>query len=266
MSALYKMEGSGNDFLVGVGDWADRLPEDPDLVRRVCDRRLGIGADGTLSIGVLSPTSIKLVYFNADGGEARFCANGTRCAARAAVEMLGCEPQLEVITGWASISADVRGEDVALTLPLPASPPRRLGIEAETVAGEIMLFEVGVPHLVARVSGLADLDFGSVAPPLRSHPEAGPGGANVNLYEIIAVRSWERGVEGETLSCGSGLVAVALVAMAERGERRAIVQPASHDRLIVEALGDPPMCATRLTGPARFVAEIQLSDEFLAGS
>ncbi len=270
-SALYKMEGSGNDFLIGVGDWADRLPDDPDLVRRVCDRRLGIGADGTLAIRVVSPTSIKLVYFNADGGEARFCANGTRCAARAAVEVLGCEPQLEVITGWAAISADVRGEEVALTLPPPASPPRRLGIEAETVAGKIRLFEVGVPHLVARVSGLADLDFGSVAPLLRSHPEAGPGGANVNLYEIneaaeIAVRSWERGVEGETLSCGSGLVAVALVAMAERGTTRVGLRPASGDTLTVEALGTPPVCATRLSGPARIVAEIRLSDEFLAGS
>jgi diaminopimelate epimerase len=139
------------------------------------------------------------------------------------------------------------------------------------VAAEISVLEIGVPHLAARVSGLVDLDLDSVAPPLRSHPLAGPHGANVNLYEIdddgeIAVRSWERGVEGETLSCGSGLVAVALIVMAGSGKTRAVLRPASGDGLTVEALGTPPVCATRLTGPARFVGEIELAEEFLAGS
>jgi diaminopimelate epimerase len=265
------MEGSGNDFLVGIGSWAERLESDADLARRACDRRRGVGADGAIAIHVHSATSISMVYRNADGGEAEFCANGTRCAAKAAVEELGCDRALEVITGWATIPAEVRDSGVSLVLPRPEKPAIPAAIGAQGFAGEIRFLTVGVPHLVVRVSGLTNLDLTSAAPPLRGHPEAGPSGANVNFYEIpgdgvIAVRSWERGVEGETLSCGSGLVAVALVVMADHGTRHEVVRPASGDELTVEALGEPSACATRLTGPARFIGEIRLSEEFLAQS
>ena len=269
MSGLYKIEGAGNDFLLGIGDWAERLAGDSKLVRGLCDRRRGIGADGTLSVVRQSNRSVSLAYFNADGSEGLFCGNGTRCAARAAVDLLGCDRQLEVVTGWAVIPAEVRGAEVSLTLPPVDDAPRPTGIVCPWAADGFHRLEVGVPHLVARVEGLAGLDLEVVAAPFRSHPEAGPEGANVNLYEIggegVSVRTWERGVEAETLSCGSGTVAVALVVMARDGKRRAVVLPASGDRLTVEALGEPPLCATRLTGPARIVGEISLSEGFLAG-
>ena len=135
--------------------------------------------------------------------------------------------------------------------------------------GAPCFIEIGVPHLIAPSLGLADLDLSAIAPPLRRHPAVGEPGANVNLYEIahdgaVMVRSWERGVEGETLSCGSGLVAVALVVMANNAVGRVELIPLSGDRLVVEALGDPPMCATRFTGPARFIAEIDPSDKLIA--
>lgn len=268
-SGLFKVEGAGNDFLLGIGDWAERLAGDRALVRRLCDRRRGVGADGTLSVTARTAQSVSLVYVNADGSEGSFCGNGTRCAARAAVELLGCNPKLEIVTGWAVIPAEVRETEVSLVLPPIADAPQRTGIEGPA-AGEFQRLVVGVPHLVARVTGLADLDLDVVAAPYRSHPAAGPDGANVSFYEIdgedVAVRTWERGVEAETLSCGSGSVAVALVVMGERGAKRVVVRPASGDRLTVEAFGEPPLCATRLTGPARIVAEIQPSDEFLARS
>ena len=129
---------------------------------------------------------------------------------------------------------------------------------------------IGVPHLVVRVSGVAGLDLANLGPPLRRHPAVAPEGANVNFYEpvdaqTIATRTWERGVEAETLSCGSGSVAMALVVMAESGTTRVVLKPASGDTLVVEALGDPPLCATRLTGPVRFVGEVRLADDFLDG-
>lgn len=267
-SGLYKVEGAGNDFLLGIGDWADRLADDRALVRRLCDRRRGVGADGTLSVATQKAESVSLVYVNADGSEGLFCGNGTRCAARAAVDLLGCDPQLKIVTGWAVIPAEVRGTEVSLVLPPIEDAPRSTGIESPVAVGEIQRLVVGVPHLVARVTGLAELDLEVVAAPLRSHRAAGPEGANVNLYQIddegVAIRTWERGVEAETLSCGSGSVAVALVVMAERGVAQATMRPASGDRLTVEALGEPPLCATRLTGPARVVAEIHPTDEFLA--
>jgi diaminopimelate epimerase len=269
-SGLYKVEGSGNDFLLGIGYWAERLAAEPDLARRLCDRRRGIGADGTLALSADSDRHARVGYRNADGGAAGFCANGTRCAARAAVELLGCRTTLAVTTGWGDIPAVVKGSDVSLELPPPVTPPARPAIATHPPVTDILHLELGVPHLVAAASGaLFDLDLGVLAPPLRAHPALGPEGANVNFFQpaddgSVAVRSWERGVEGETLSCGSGLVAVALVVMAERRTREVTVRPASGDLLRVEAIGDPPSGATRLTGPARFIAEVHPSDEVLA--
>ena len=270
-SELYKVEGSGNDFLLGIGSWAERFVAEPDLARRLCDRRRGIGADGTLALSADSERHARVGYRNADGGAAGFCANGTRCAARAAVELLGCRTTLTVTTGWRDIAAVVKGSDVSLELPPPVAPPSRPAIAPPPVLTDILHLELGVPHLVAAVSGeLFDLDLGALAPPLRGHTSLGPEGANVNFFQpaddgSVAVRSWERGVEGETLSCGSGLVAVALVVMAERHTREVVVRPASGDLLRIEAIGDPPSGTTRLTGPARFIAEIHPSDELLAG-
>ncbi len=265
---LYKVEGAGNDFLLGTGDWAKRLSGEPELAIRLCDRRLGVGADGVLALGPEVDGKVSLDYRNADGSTALFCANATRCAARAAVELYGSSPRLIVETGWGPIPAEVRGTEVALELPPPGVLPRRLEIESPPSVGDLWLVEVGVPHLVAVAEGLAELDLGAVAPPLRRHPALGQEGANVNLYEIdaddvIAVRSWERGVEGETLCCGSGVVAVALGVMARRRLRRVVCVPRSGDRLTVEALGDPPDCPTRFIGPARMVAGIEPAEELL---
>jgi diaminopimelate epimerase len=265
-SKLYKLEGAGNDFLLGVGAWCDRLNNEPDLVRRLCDRRRGLGADGTLAIEEMTTERVRLGYRNADGSEGAFCANGTRCAARAAVEILGCSSKLVVETGWTEIAAEVDGSQVSLEIPRPEHVPIRPEIAALEGAAPWSLLEIGVPHLAAEARGVTDMDLAAVAPGFRHHPALGVEGANVDFYEIVddhivMLRTWERGVEGETLSCGSGMVAVALLVMAERGTGRVELLPRSGDRLVVEALGKPPQCATRLTGPARWVALIEPSHE-----
>lgn len=269
-SELYKLEGAGNDFVLGVGSWARRLESEPDLVRRLCDRRRGIGADGTLALATDGTGRARLGYRNADGSEGAFCGNGTRCAARAAVEILGCHQTLAIETGWAEIRAAVDGSSVSLELPPPQSGPQRpVAAELESFSNG-MLLKIGVPHLVIETAGLADLDLEVVGPRLRRHAAVGPEGANVDFFEVetdgtLKVRTWERGVEAETLSCGSGMVAVALLVMANRGTDRVELLPLSGDRLFVEALGEPPVCATRFTGPARFVAKLDPSEEFLRG-
>ena len=265
---LFKVEGAGNDFLLGIGEWAPRLDTQPELVRRLCDRRRGIGADGTLAVEAHATDHVHLGYRNADGSRGAFCGNGTRCAARAAVELLDCNRELMVETGWADIPAVVQGDQVTLELPPPDWGPLNPRIDVpETVTG-LTVLQVGVPHLVAATHGLAELDLATVAPPLRRHPDLGPEGANVSLYEIsddgtIRLRTWERGVEGETLSCGSGMVATALVVMANNSVGRVELVPLSGDRLVVEALGEPPVCATRLIGPTRIVALVDPTEEFL---
>jgi diaminopimelate epimerase len=109
-----------------------------------------------------------------------------------------------------------------------------------------------------------------IAPPLRHHPELGPGGANVDFVTSGdespgVIRTWERGVEGETLSCGSGVVAAALVVMARRGVGAIRLRTTSGDVLVVEALGGPPRCPVRFTGPTRVVAEIRPREGLFRG-
>ncbi|HHQ49166.1 MAG TPA: diaminopimelate epimerase [Acidobacteria bacterium] len=261
-SRLLKVEGAGNDFLLGTGSWARRLAEDPALVRRLCRRHRGIGADGVLALLPEESATVRLVYRNADGSEASFCANGTRCAARGAVELLGMPAAgLTVLTGWGPVAASVHGELVTLELPPPAASPRTVRLTAADRTWAGWRLTVGVPHLVLPTTELADLDLTVLGPPLRAHPRLGPEGANVNFIEHhapgeAAVRTFERGVEAETLSCGSGVVAAALCSMAERDVSVLRCATRSGDELVVEAVGAPPLCPTRLTGPARFIAAV----------
>jgi diaminopimelate epimerase len=269
-TALLKVEGAGNDFVLAMGDWVGRLAEDRELVRRLCHRRLGIGADGVLLMEVEGAARVRLEHRNADGSTGAFCGNGTRCAARAAVELAGCRSDLVVDTGWAPIAAAVRDATVSLDLPAPPEGPRPLTVTLGDRRLEACFIEVGVPHLVVPVPDPNGLDLTMVGPPLRCHPGLGPGGANVDFVSAGnespgVIRTWERGVESETLSCGSGIVAAALVVMARRGADAVRLQPTSGDVLSVEALGTPPRCPVRFTGPARIVAEIQPGDGLLRG-
>lgn len=212
-----KMAGGGNDFLVFEADGRSLAEEDRRRVSLLCRRGLSVGADGALFLSPGDGGRIRLDYFNADGGPASFCANGTRCAARYAVRsgLSTGDPVLE--TGWGPIRARV--EDGRVTLHLPALPPPdgqvRVCGDGLPPAGTPM--RVGVPHLVVFVEGdLAALPVERLAPPLRRHPEL-PEGANVHFVKVeggrrISVRSYERGVESETLACGSGVVAAAVVA------------------------------------------------------
>jgi diaminopimelate epimerase len=114
---------------------------------------------------------------------------------------------------------------------------------------------------VLLVDDLDRLSIETVAPALRSHPELGPDGANVHFVkqdgDLLRLRSFERGVEAETLCCGTGVVAAALLALEATAQKSMVVEARSGDRLVVESLGEPPMAPSRLTGPARLVAEIE---------
>ncbi len=261
-SGLFKVEGAGNDFLLGTGAWAGRLAADAALVQRMCQRRLGFGADGTLALFPDGGRAVRVVYRNADGGEAAFCGNATRCAARAAVALLGYPPRLSVRTAWAEIPAEVDGESVRLTLPPPASEPRAFTLDVEGSTWKGWLLDVGVPHLVVPVE--ADLNTFEVerwGPALRSHPALGSAGANVTFVARgdegrVNVRSWERGVEAETLSCASGVVATALIWMMLDGGTSLACATRSGQILHVQTLGTPPQSATRLEGPAHILGEV----------
>ncbi len=266
-----KLHGAGNDFLVFDGGVEAGLESTlPPAVPALCHRRFGLGADGVLLLLPEAAHEARLAYWNADGSTASFCANGTRCAARFAAERWGWD-ELLLRTGYAPIPARVRGAQVTLELPAAAalSPWRSL----PTAEGELRarLLLVGVPHLVVPVDwpDFWDRPLAPLAPALRGHRDLPSGGANVNFVRVeadgeLAVRSWERGVEGETLSCGSGDVAVALTGIAEGWcTAPATVRTASGRLLVVAPQGEPPDCPSTLAGPAEWVADGEVGPELL---
>ena len=265
-----KMHGAGNDFLLFDGRADTTLAGTlPARVSRLCDRRFGVGADGVLLLLPDGEVRARVVYWNADGSEAAFCANGTRCAARFAAERWGWHTML-LRTGYAEIPAEVEGERVTLHLPPPTELRPWMDLSAAGTVVSARSMVVGVPQLVVRVEwpDFWQRRLEPLAPALRSHPELGERGSNVNVLQVgaseLSVRSWERGVEGETLSCGSGDVAAALVALAEGWvSSPAAVRTASGRVLVVEPEGAPPSCPVRLSGPAEWVAEGAVHPELL---
>ena len=273
--AFTKMSGAGNDFLV-FGERAPRGEKEIAAIRRLCRRGTGVGGDGVLFVTPESPgdPSSRIVadYLNADGSLGRFCGNGTRCAARFAVLRGLAGPACVVLTGWGAVSAEVSPSgSVTLALPEPiaagsAVPPLDPG--GKTLEREAFALLVGVPHLVVFVKkdiSFDALDLSVLGPSNRHHP-ALEEGANVNFVKVLspsrlALRTWERGVEGETLACGSGAVAAA-VAVAwsflrdVRGEVAVSVVTRSGETLEIGFQRDGGIArAVTLRGDARVVFE-----------
>lgn len=265
--AFTKMSGAGNDFVVlDGGVWAALPGDRAAWVRGVCRRGLSVGADGVLVVAARSPGRVRVDFYNPDGGAA-FCGNGSRCAARYAVlRDLARGPAMILETAAGDVPATLEGAGVSLTLP----PPEDRGEIVLTVGnasyrGRLIL--AGVPHFILPVTGLASYPLLSVAPALRSHALLGRSGANINCVERDTagrwhVRTFERGVEGETLACGSGAVAVGMAARQDGAPETVIVVPRSGLLLKVTIEGDrrQPRGA-RLAGDARVVFEGVLEAE-----
>ena len=277
--SFWKMAGAGNDFLVFAGT-ANVGPREAETIRRLCRRGTGVGADGVLFVsekeGPGPRREVRVDYFTADGGPARFCANGTRCAARFAVLRDMADAELVAHTGWGAIGATVRPdgnvtlrlpEPIALGGPVPTFDPGGRSVEPRATS-----VVVGVPHLVVFCAGEVEvetLDVAALGPPLRRHPLL-PEGANVNFVSVrggsrLSARTFERGVEAETLSCGSGVVASAVVAAAERGQVPPVsVATRSGSALVVDFRLEGSLAHdVTLTGDARFVFEALLHPEAL---
>ncbi len=241
-----KMHGAGNDFVVvdrralpALADAAGRVEE---FVRAVCDRRRGVGADGVLFLDAAGEEGLdfRMRYFNRDGGRADLCGNGGRCLAAFAVACgLGREGRLEFASDagrHAARVADGRVELVLGDVAVP-DPPRTLAVGGGAVPGTYVV--VGVPHLVVEGEDADAVDLAAFAPPLRAHAGLGPAGANVDVASVrgrdrVRLRTFERGVEGETLACGTGAAATAIVLVAAgRVTAPVTLEVASGDELVV---------------------------------
>lgn len=259
-----KMSGSGNDF-VFLDARHDRplATLDAALIRRLCARGTGIGADGLVTIVGHDAVPFEMRYYNADGTLADLCGNATLCAARFAVEAGivspgGAETGFEFLAGTGRIRARVSAARPEIDL-VPATDVRPdLAPDPKPIEGEARLgfVKVGVPHVVILCENADLAPVADRGPALRKH-HAFPHGANVNFVSRTEngwrYRTWERGVEGETLACGTGAAACAVL-LREWGEADGTVSLRTSSGSVHEAtLGQDPGEPIRLKGEARLV-------------
>lgn len=215
---FYKMSGSGNDFI--VVDNRDRLVNEENLrswIASVCRRKQSVGADGLILIETSERADFKWRFFNADGGEAEMCGNGGRCVARLA-HLKGIAPSLlrfETLAGV--IRAEVKGPRVKLEMPQPSDVDLDHAVHLDEETVTVSSVTVGVPHVVVWTEDIDSVPIPVLGPTLRYHQHYAPAGTNVNFVQALedgtfAIRTYERGVEDETLACGTGSVASALIA------------------------------------------------------
>ena len=262
MLRFTKMNGAGNDFVL-IDNRLGDVHLDRSQIARLCDRHRGIGADGILLLEKASNRAdFRMRYFNADGGEAEMCGNGARCFARFANKVAGGEGRISFETPAGVISAALIGDLVTLQMTEPTD--LRLNVKL-TVASEnriVHFINSGVPHVVIPVSRIDDADVRREGAAIRYHEIFSPKGANVNFIEKrgptkIAVRTYERGVEDETLACGTGVVASALVFAAMEdvsGPIGVLVRGGDELQVGFEKI-DNQFRNVTLTGPAEFVFE-----------
>jgi diaminopimelate epimerase len=267
---IVKMSGAGNDFIVVGPEQRDAVEgERRDWIRRICRRRLSIGADGVLFVRSSGRDRVEVVFHNPDGSVA-FCGNGSRCAARFAFANGLAASTMVLETAAGEVAANVEGESVRLRLPAPVDHGTMpLDPLDESVHGHFV--RAGVPHFVILDAGLGPDALSRWGPRIRRDPRFGPDGTNFDVVirtrpDRLDLRTWERGVEGETLSCGSGAVAAAFAARLEGGPATVRVVPASGVPLQVDLPGPPqaPEAAV-LTGDARFLFSAVVNEEATRG-
>ena len=226
---FYKMSGSGNDFVMldGRSTTSDRWP--PSQVKAICDRRTGVGADGLVLLTPSTSDAVRMSYWNSDGSHGALCGNAALCGGRLAVHLeLVPAGQFCLLTdaGVVRVSSPATGDEAEINLPDFDVPGEFRGASWKRGERWMTLVDVGVPHLVIRVDDIEAVDVGGRGKSLRFDPSMGPAGANVNFVspggssrEPWLIRTYERGVEAETLACGTGTVAAA-ASLATRGEAK----------------------------------------------
>lgn len=220
---FWKMSGTGNDFI--VIDNRKGLVKEQDMTRlvaRTCRRRESVGADGVIFVTDSKEYDFGWRFFNADGGEVEMCGNGGRCVSRFAFlkGIAGSQMTFETLAG--PISAEVEGRMVKVLMPAPRNETADVELPFSSGWLSCDFVNTGVPHVVVQVSDLKNHPVFEQGREIRYHEKFSPEGTNANFMTIVgpnelAVRTYERGVEDETLACGTGAIASALMAFRRGG-------------------------------------------------
>ncbi|MBI1821491.1 MAG: diaminopimelate epimerase [Nitrospirae bacterium] len=214
---FHKMSGSGNDFIV-IDNRNHVLKGLPiqKLTQKICKKGLSVGADGLILIENSTKADFKWHYLNADGEEASFCGNGARCAAYYAVLKKIAKPELTFETLRGLVSATVKKKTVKVSMMNPQKIELNKGLFLKQRRWEGHFMVMGVPHWIHFAKDIDQIDVPDVGPRIRNHPIFLPEGTNANFVDILnenelRIRTYERGVEAETLACGTGAAAAALL-------------------------------------------------------
>lgn len=210
------MVASGNDFIITeLQAQSSRLQA---LARKICGRKYGVGADGLLVLEESKIADMKMRIFNADGSEAEMCGNGARCIALYSVsnQRAVTGNQIKIETKAGIIESEIKGGNIKTKLTEPKDIKLDIPIKVNKRNLKASFMDIGVPHAVIFVEGLDEIYVSDIGRAIRNHRQFLPRGANVDFVEVlgkdlIGIRTYERGVEDETLACGTGSVASALI-------------------------------------------------------
>ncbi|NCC51311.1 MAG: diaminopimelate epimerase [Spartobacteria bacterium] len=261
-TAFWKMHGASNDFIL-IDDRTLTFPvEDSAWIARMATRRTGVGCEGVILIQPSETSDFRMRFFNPDGAEVEMCGNGARCVARLAHELDAAPEQMTIETVAGQLRAQVNGTQVRLWMTPPKDWHLNMMLNLKDQEHTCHAVNTGVPHAVIQVADIDEVPVQELGAAIRYHAAFAPTGTNANFMQVtgpdsLRVRTYERGVEAETLACGTGMVACGLVA----GKLGLVSQPvritpASGDLLEVAfSLTEAGADAVTLLGPAMHVFE-----------
>ncbi|MBN1476159.1 diaminopimelate epimerase [Candidatus Sumerlaeota bacterium] len=275
---FFKLSGAGNDF-VAFDNREGRLPTGDrrsEWIARLCARGEGVGADGALILEPSAVADIRMRYHNADGGETDMCGNGIRCVARLTHHLGVAGPTIRIESAIGTHTAEVLGGDrIRVTHTPPEVQERECAMELNGISHRADRVLAGVPHVVIEVesddpSALGEIDVGSLGPPLRRHAAVMPKGANINwLWRdtdgTLHMRTYERGVEAETLACGTGALSCAVSAALRHGQTSpvTVITRSGHRLSIHFARDGETFHDVLLEGPATITFTGELGESLL---
>jgi len=264
-----KMQGCGNDFLILDSMQSEPTSFYPPEIPWLCDRNFGVGADGLVILTKSQEHHAKWIFYNSDGSEAEMCGNAARCVIRYLAEnYFPHDIPITVQTKAGVIKGRLLDQIGMVEITLASKPYEKFECEQKIIANEkysldVTLINTGVPHAVIEVKDLASYPILEVGRMVRSHPSVGSEGANVTFFQRLVgprIRSttFERGVEGETLACGTGAAAAAIAYSETYLQPLPIEVNVPGGELVVDI--SPVSKMLLLQGPAQYVFKVSLTE------
>jgi len=257
-----KYTGAGNDFIL-IDNRSGFFPaDDKELIKEMCARRTSIGADGLILLENSEKADVKMRYFNSDASEAEMCGNGARCLAAFALRKGVKRERITLETMERVLTANVDGEEISLEMGNVTNTELNIDIQVEGKNYLLHYTNTGVPHVVMFVDDVNEVDVVGLGRKIRFHERFQPKGTNANFVQVtgancISARIYERGVEDETLSSGTGCAACAVISSLVKGLRPPIrVHTRGGATLTVKFSKEGDRISElRMTGPTRLVYE-----------